>query len=871
MATTSTISTFDTERFDRQSRTFGQNSGQKLFNSNVYVVCDKTDNLVLEVLKNLSLCGVQNIYFSYDSPIICDPEEFTKDINPSIKFTFIENDDFQMINNSIIIAINIEQKNAITWNTLSRKHNCKFIYVCSDNNGYVFVDGNCMNHSNINGHNYDDMVIKTIIDGNKFVVYNHNLNHGDYIQFRDKEYQITYIDSNTFSINDNITDFVNGYVYYVDKGHIYTHQTLEEQLKNPSICNILCDGNAEDIIKETEPNCQNCITAKILGGIAVNECIKLIIEKYTPISQFYVYADSFYNNFESISTTKNEKMSISNEVRTFKKDKSAFEMVHSSNILVVGCGALGCEWLHLLAMLGFKNVKVTDPDHIEKSNLSRQFLFRNSDIGKSKSACAVKYIKDNCGYDYQSFEHKLVAEDRETTELLFKNVDIVINALDSNTARRYVDSICFEKKLPLFESGTQGLKCNTQPVIPYLTETYSNSTDASNENSIPVCTIKNFPNHINHTIHWARDYFELFNRGFKNVNNYIDDSTFLDSLSLMEKNTAIDDINLLSGIFSMEDCFVVAQKIFEKEYVYNINKLLHSFPADHTLEDGSLFWSNGKYMPKPLSYDNECVLEYFTIMIKFLCKSLDIEYSNLENEIKRFFIKYPLSEYVDDGSKAAANDDELKKQQETQMENEITITRINDKYCNPQEFEKDDPSNYHIDIIRVMSNCRNYNYGIPMVDNYTARGIAGKIIPAVATTTATAVGLIAVEMLKYIYGVDKLDMYKSWFMNLADNTIVYGDPIKAPVNVVNGVEYNCWDSMEERENMLVSEFITKYNEKFNCEIDMILHGTEMVYNSMFGDEGKSMYDILEGNQEYYTLILMAEDEELELPDITYWK
>ena len=74
---------------------------------------------------------------------------------------------------------------------------------------------------------------------------------------------------------------------------------------------------------------------------------------------------------------------------------------------------------------------------------------------------------------------------------------IVINALDNTIARRYVDSICFDRLLPLFESGTMGMKCNTQPVIPYITETFSNTSDNDNEKQFPVCTIKNFPNNIN--------------------------------------------------------------------------------------------------------------------------------------------------------------------------------------------------------------------------------------------------------------------------------------------------------------------------------------------------------------------------------------
>lgn len=56
------------------------------------------------------------------------------------------------------------------------------------------------------------------------------------------------------------------------------------------------------------------------------------------------------------------------------------------NMFLVGAGALGCEFLKNLAMMGVAAdaglVTLTDDDTIEKSNLSRQFLFRNWNIGK---------------------------------------------------------------------------------------------------------------------------------------------------------------------------------------------------------------------------------------------------------------------------------------------------------------------------------------------------------------------------------------------------------------------------------------------------------------------------------------------------------
>eukprot|EP00959_Pyramimonas_sp_CCMP1952_P029863 626688-Pyramimonas_sp.AAC.1 len=57
------------------------------------------------------------------------------------------------------------------------------------------------------------------------------------------------------------------------------------------------------------------------------------------------------------------------------------------------------------------------------------------------------------------------------------NLDVVVNALDNVNARLYVDSRCVYFRKPLLESGTLGTKCNTQMVIPGLTENYGASRD----------------------------------------------------------------------------------------------------------------------------------------------------------------------------------------------------------------------------------------------------------------------------------------------------------------------------------------------------------------------------------------------------------
>lgn len=92
-------------------------------------------------------------------------------------------------------------------------------------------------------------------------------------------------------------------------------------------------------------------------------------------------------------------------------------------------------------------------------------------------------------------------------EKFFESLNVICNALDNVKTRLYIDSKCIQHQKPLIESGTLGTEANVQVVIPFLTEAYSSSQDPP-EKSIPLCTLKIFPNAIEHTIQWARDKFE---------------------------------------------------------------------------------------------------------------------------------------------------------------------------------------------------------------------------------------------------------------------------------------------------------------------------------------------------------------------------
>lgn len=107
---------------------------------------------------------------------------------------------------------------------------------------------------------------------------------------------------------------------------------------------------------------------------------------------------------------------------------------------------------------------VTDDDVIEKSNLSRQFLFRNWHIGQSKSLSAVEQAR---AINSALKARPLISRVAPNTEHVFNDSfwetqNVITNALDNVPARLYVDQRCMYFAKPLLESGTLGTKLNTQ-------------------------------------------------------------------------------------------------------------------------------------------------------------------------------------------------------------------------------------------------------------------------------------------------------------------------------------------------------------------------------------------------------------------------
>ncbi|RYP58249.1 hypothetical protein DL769_009042 [Monosporascus sp. CRB-8-3] len=624
----------------------------------------------------------------------------------------------------------------------------------------------------------------------------------------------------------------------------------------------------EKLIKELSYQAQGDLSpmAALFGGLTAQEVLKAVSGKFHPIKQWF-----YFDSLESLptSTARTEELCkplgsrYDGQIAVFGKEFQ--DKISNMKQFLVGAGAIGCEMLKNWAMIGLGTgpkgkITITDMDSIEKSNLNRQFLFRAKDVGQMKSDCAAKAVvamnpdlegKIKCLKDRVSPETEHIFN-----EEFWEDLDGVTNALDNVEARAYVDRRCVFFHKPLLESGTLGTKGNTQVVLPNLTESYSSSQDPP-EQSFPMCTLRSFPNRIEHTIAWARELFETsFVKSPETVNLYLTQPNYLETTLKQggnEKATleTIRDYLVTDKPLSFEDCIIWARMLFEKQYNNAIQQLLYNFPKDSVSSSGTPFWSGPKRAPDPLKFDPKNPTHFgfivaaanlhafnYNINTKGINKDLNLKV--LDNMIVPDFSPDPGVKIQandtdpDPNANNAAFDDNAELQKIT--ESLPPANKLAGFKLTPVEFEKDDDTNHHIDFITAASNLRAENYKIEQADRHKTKFIAGKIIPAIATTTALVTGLVVLELYKIIDGKTDIEQYKNGFVNLALPFFGFSEPIASPKVEYQGPNGKVtldkiWDRFEV-EDITLRELIDDFKKR-GLNISMLSSGVSLLYASFF--------------------------------------
>ena len=122
------------------------------------------------------------------------------------------------------------------------------------------------------------------------------------------------------------------------------------------------------------------------------------------------------------------------------------KLKHAS-VLVIGAGGLGCPALLYLAAAGVGRICVVDGDVVALSNLNRQVLFGQQDLGKNKAETAVRYFQEK----YNDIQWKAIPEfiSVENAQELIFHYDVVVDGSDNFPTRYLVNDACVLLKKPL--------------------------------------------------------------------------------------------------------------------------------------------------------------------------------------------------------------------------------------------------------------------------------------------------------------------------------------------------------------------------------------------------------------------------------------
>ena len=159
-----------------------------------------------------------------------------------------------------------------------------------------------------------------------------------------------------------------------------------------------------------------------------------------------------------------------------------------SKVCVVGVGGLGNPIVTRLAAMGVGKLRIVDRDVIELSNLHRQTMFNEDDVGQVKVETAAKKLR-KLNPDIVVEELPISINDYTALDVV-DGCDVVVDALDSVDARYALNKACIEKKIPFVTGAAVGVTGQSFTILPKESACYHCLFPSLDEDSMPTCSIE---------------------------------------------------------------------------------------------------------------------------------------------------------------------------------------------------------------------------------------------------------------------------------------------------------------------------------------------------------------------------------------------
>ena len=140
------------------------------------------------------------------------------------------------------------------------------------------------------------------------------------------------------------------------------------------------------------------------------------------------------------------------------------EKLKQAKVFIAGAGGLGSPASTYLAAAGVGVIRVVDHDRVELSNLNRQVLYWDNDIGRSKVASAIdKLRKLNQEVEIEAIQETIT---EANISQLVAGFDLIVDAMDNLPTRYLLNKAALNKNIPFFHGAIYGFEGRAMTIIP---------------------------------------------------------------------------------------------------------------------------------------------------------------------------------------------------------------------------------------------------------------------------------------------------------------------------------------------------------------------------------------------------------------------
>lgn len=184
--------------------------------------------------------------------------------------------------------------------------------------------------------------------------------------------------------------------------------------------------------------------------------------------------------------TREDMQRYSRQIMLEEIGFTGMEKLRNAHVSVIGVGGIGNPVVTQLTAMGIGKLKIIDRDVIEISNLHRQHLYTEEDIGKVKVEVALERLRKlNPQVEIEAVPTSVTTY---TVENLVKGSDVVIDALDSIEARYALNDACIKQNIPLIYAGALGMVGSVCTILPNKTACLRCMFPALEEDEMPTCS-----------------------------------------------------------------------------------------------------------------------------------------------------------------------------------------------------------------------------------------------------------------------------------------------------------------------------------------------------------------------------------------------